>query len=146
MEKEDLFTLYMEKNIDAVHNIYKDVEFLSREIPNPTINYIKDALAQKYKISFKLSVWGAFFVSILKYKIYTDNIFIDFFKLFILNIMYGSLMELLMDRYTIIQTIGKDYLVSNIENNEFSYQKAFKQLNQDFMSKKITNKTGGGIL
>lgn len=88
---------------------------------------------------------GAFFVSILKYKIYTDNIFIDFFKLFILNIMYGSLMELLMDRYTIIQTIGKDYLVSNIENNEFSYQKAFKQLNQDFMSKKITNKTGGGF-
>lgn len=85
-------------------------------------------------------------MSILKYKIYTDNIFIDFFKLFILNIMYGSLMELLMDRYTIIQTIGKDYLVSNIENNEFSYQKAFKQLNQDFMSKKITNKTGGGIL
>lgn len=46
MEKEDLFTLYMEKNIDAVHNIYKDVEFLSREIPNPTINYIKDALEE----------------------------------------------------------------------------------------------------
>lgn len=46
MEKEDLFTLYMEKNIDAVHNIYKDVEFLSKEIPNPTINYIKDALEE----------------------------------------------------------------------------------------------------
>ena len=61
--------------------------------------------------------------------------------------MYGSLMELLMDRYTIIQTIdGKDYLVSNIENNEFSYQKAFKQLSQDFMSKKITNKTGGDFV
>lgn len=46
MEKNDLFILYMEKNIDAVHNIYKDVEFLSREIPNPTINYIKDALEE----------------------------------------------------------------------------------------------------
>lgn len=46
MEKKDLFILYMEKNIDAVHNIYKDVEFLSREIPNPTINYIKDALEE----------------------------------------------------------------------------------------------------
>lgn len=46
MEKNDLFILYMEKNIDAVHNIYKDVEFLSRDIPNPTINYIKDALEE----------------------------------------------------------------------------------------------------
>lgn len=46
MEKNDLFILYMKKNIDAVHNIYKDVEFLSREIPNPTINYIKDALEE----------------------------------------------------------------------------------------------------
>ena len=49
MEKEDLFTLYMEKNIDVVHNIYKDVEFLSRDIPNPTINYIKDALEELEK-------------------------------------------------------------------------------------------------
>lgn len=49
MEKEDLFTLYMEKNIDVLHNIYKDVEFLSREIPNPTINYIKDALEELEK-------------------------------------------------------------------------------------------------
>lgn len=49
MEKEDFFILYMEKNIDAVHNIYKDVEFLSREIPNPTINYIKDALEELEK-------------------------------------------------------------------------------------------------
>lgn len=49
MEKEDLFTLYMEKNIDALHNIYKDVEFISREIPNPTINYIKDALEELEK-------------------------------------------------------------------------------------------------
>lgn len=49
MEKEDLFTLYMEKNIDALHNIYKDLEFLSREIPNPTINYIKDALEELEK-------------------------------------------------------------------------------------------------
>ena len=36
------------------------------------------------------SLMGAFFVSILKYKIYTDNIFIDFFKLFILNIMINT--------------------------------------------------------
>ncbi len=49
MEKEDLFTLYMEKNIYALHNIYKDVEFISREIPNPTINYIKDALEELEK-------------------------------------------------------------------------------------------------
>lgn len=49
MEKEDLFTLYMEKKIDVLHNIYKDVEFLSREIPNPTINYIKDALEELEK-------------------------------------------------------------------------------------------------
>ena len=46
MENKDLFTLYMNKNIESVHNIYKDVEFLSREIPNPTINYIKDALEE----------------------------------------------------------------------------------------------------
>lgn len=46
MEKNDLFILYMEKDIDAVHNIYKDAEFLSREIPNPTIKYIKDALEE----------------------------------------------------------------------------------------------------
>lgn len=46
MEKKDMFILYMEKNINEVHNIYKDVEFLSREIPNPTIKYIKDALEE----------------------------------------------------------------------------------------------------
>lgn len=46
MKKEDLFILYMEKNIDAVHNIYKDAEFLSREIPNPTISYIQAALEE----------------------------------------------------------------------------------------------------
>lgn len=46
MEKNDLFILYMKKNIDAVHNIYKDAEFLSREIPHPTIEYIKDALEE----------------------------------------------------------------------------------------------------
>lgn len=46
MENKDLFTLYMNKNIESVHNIYKDVEFLSKEIPNPTINYIKDALEE----------------------------------------------------------------------------------------------------
>lgn len=31
MENKDLFTLYMNKNIESVHNIYKDVEFLSKE-------------------------------------------------------------------------------------------------------------------
>ena len=46
MENKDLFTLYMNKNIESVHNIYKDVEFLSREIPHPTIEYIKDALEE----------------------------------------------------------------------------------------------------
>lgn len=46
MEKNDLSIFYMKKNIDAVHNIYKDAEFLSREIPHPTIEYIKDALEE----------------------------------------------------------------------------------------------------
>lgn len=46
MKKEDLSIFYMKKNIDAVHNIYKDAEFLSREIPYPTIEYIKDALEE----------------------------------------------------------------------------------------------------
>ena len=46
MENKDLFTLYMNKNIESVHHIYKDVEFLSREIPNPTIKYIKDELKE----------------------------------------------------------------------------------------------------
>lgn len=46
MKKEDLSIFYMKKNIDAVHNIYKDAEFLSREIPHPTIECIKDALEE----------------------------------------------------------------------------------------------------
>lgn len=46
MKIEDLSIFYMKKNIDAVHNIYKDAEFLSREIPHPTISYIKDALEE----------------------------------------------------------------------------------------------------
>lgn len=46
MEKNDLSIFYMKKNIDAVHNIYKDAEFLSREIPHPTIECIKDALEE----------------------------------------------------------------------------------------------------
>lgn len=46
MDKNDLGLLYMKKNIDSVHDIYKDVEFLSREIPNPTIDYIKEALEE----------------------------------------------------------------------------------------------------
>lgn len=45
-QKQELFILHMNKNIESVHNIYKDVEFLSREIPNPTISYIKDALEE----------------------------------------------------------------------------------------------------
>lgn len=49
MENQDLFILYMKKNIESVHNIYKDIEFLSMEIPNPTINYIKDALEELEK-------------------------------------------------------------------------------------------------
>ncbi len=33
-----------------------------------------------------------------------------------------------MKRFDIINTIGKEYLVSNIENDEFSYQKALKEI------------------
>lgn len=37
-----------------------------------------------------------------------------------------------MTRFEIIQTIGKDYHISNIENGEFSYPKAFKNMCIDF--------------
>ena len=36
-----------------------------------------------------------------------------------------------MKRMDIIETIGKDYLTSNIENEEFSYQKALKEIGKD---------------
>ena len=36
-----------------------------------------------------------------------------------------------MKRIDIIEKIGKDYLVSNIENEEFSYQKALKEIGKD---------------
>ena len=42
-----------------------------------------------------------------------------------------------MDRYTIIKTIGQQYLTSNIENNEFSYQQAFTASHKNFASVKI---------
>ena len=37
-----------------------------------------------------------------------------------------------MDRISIINTIGKDYVTSNIENGEFSYPKEFKRLSVKF--------------
>ena len=36
-----------------------------------------------------------------------------------------------MKRIEIIQTIGKEYLTSNIENDEFSYQKALKEVGKN---------------
>lgn len=42
-----------------------------------------------------------------------------------------------MDRITMIQTVGQQYLSSNIENNEFSYQQAFNAVHKDFASAKI---------
>ena len=36
-----------------------------------------------------------------------------------------------MKRIDIIEKIGKDYLTSNIENEEFSYQKALKEIGKD---------------
>ena len=32
-----------------------------------------------------------------------------------------------MNRFEIIETIGKDFLVTNLENGEFSYRKALKE-------------------
>jgi type I restriction-modification system DNA methylase subunit len=42
-----------------------------------------------------------------------------------------------MDRITMIQTVGQQYLSSNIENSEFSYQQAFNAVHKDFTSAKI---------
>lgn len=36
-----------------------------------------------------------------------------------------------MKRYEIIDVIGKEYLTSNIENDEFSYQKVLKEVGKD---------------
>lgn len=36
-----------------------------------------------------------------------------------------------MKRIEIIDVIGKDYLTSNIENEELSYQKALKEIGKD---------------
>ena len=36
-----------------------------------------------------------------------------------------------------VQTVGQQYLSSNIENNEFSYQQAFNAVHKDFSSAKI---------
>lgn len=46
MNKTNLAILYMNKDLETVHHIYKDVEFLAKEMPNPTINYIKEALEE----------------------------------------------------------------------------------------------------
>ena len=44
-----------------------------------------------------------------------------------------------MTRHEIINTVGKDYLASNIENGEFSYVKAAKSLAA--LKKKLGKKT-----
>ena len=36
-----------------------------------------------------------------------------------------------MKRAAIITTVGKEYLVANIENDEFSYQKALKEIGKE---------------
>ena len=45
-----------------------------------------------------------------------------------------------MRRTDIIVTVGKDYLVSNVENGEYSYPKAYKEANIEFTP--ITNPSG----
>ena len=45
-----------------------------------------------------------------------------------------------MKRVDIIQTIGRQYLVSNIENDEYRYPKAFDELNLDFSKVQIKGK------
>ena len=42
-----------------------------------------------------------------------------------------------MIRNEIINTIGRQYLTTNIENDEFSYQKAFTAAHKDFAAVKI---------
>ena len=43
-----------------------------------------------------------------------------------------------MKRIDIIQTIGKEYLESNIENDEFRYPKAFEEAHLDFSAVKVS--------
>lgn len=45
-----------------------------------------------------------------------------------------------MKRVDIIQTIGRQYLVSNIENDEFRYPKAFEELGLDFSIVQVKGK------
>ena len=45
-----------------------------------------------------------------------------------------------MKRVDIIKIIGRQYLVSNIENDEFRYPKAFDALNLDFSKVQIKGK------
>lgn len=47
-----------------------------------------------------------------------------------------------MKRIDIIQNIGREYLVSNIENDEFRYPKAFEEHHLDFSEFKKQNKEG----
>lgn len=47
-----------------------------------------------------------------------------------------------MKRHDIITIIGKKYLTSNIENDEYSYPKAFKQATLSFSNVKIKDKNG----
>lgn len=47
-----------------------------------------------------------------------------------------------MKRIDIIQTIGREYLDSNIENDEFRYPKAFEEKHLDFSKIKIQSKDG----
>lgn len=45
-----------------------------------------------------------------------------------------------MKRVDIISTIGRDFLVSNIENDEFRYPKAFEDMGMDFSSVQVKGK------
>lgn len=51
----DKAVMYMNKNLESVINIRKDVEFLAKEIPNPTIKYIKEELEElEQHIAFQI--------------------------------------------------------------------------------------------
>ena len=39
-----------------------------------------------------------------------------------------------MKRADIITTVGRDFLVDNIENSEFSYEKALKEIGKDYLN------------
>ena len=39
-----------------------------------------------------------------------------------------------MKRTDIITTVGRDFLTENIENGEFSYEKALKKIGKDYLS------------